>query len=492
VEYLFGDASPSQLDRNYIEYLRDLLDFAVAMLGSHVTATKLQRDVDDRASAAALVQAQLHTIGERLEATLQDLAGADTTTVAAQALEGIRAGQTRELRRFEQDVLAGVEREQTKTTQAVAAERAQNHARLEKLLLKHDLPKSSHWVSVSLDPGGAYAAKTSGRSRNGVSWVMALAIPSDHLFAQLVRVDRLMPLLAVKLPQESGWVRKSVKLRSYKLAKEVVTEVSFAAGSSTIKLRAAPQEDAGYDIVRNAKTHGLAVQRVGKGVEIEPYEPDPEDSQGLMQLWNELTGAAAELRLSRRGLLEARFEATPVGELADPTELVHRLVAQVGPIIRAIAQHSLSPTELVLKRVLADDRREEIFASKVDLLEKLAPLPPKLYRLFGPLGLDDTSEPVPSQPGAGSAPAPTPSSPGDTPGPEAPTRLVSLPLPSTPPAPRRPRGPGHGDAPSRPSAPTPPAARDSGAGGGPVEPRGDGAGPFSDSVEVPLDELEKG
>ena len=122
-------------------------------------------------------------------------------------------------------------------------------------------------------------------------------------------------------------------------------------------------------------------------------------------------------------------------------------LTQAGPAIRAIAQHSLSPSELVLKRVLADDRREEIFASKADLLEKLAPLPPKLFRLFGPLGLDDTSEPIPLVPGSSPATAATPSTPGGTPGPEAPVR-------------------------------------GSGAGKGPAAPTGD-------SVEVKLDELEQ-
>jgi len=193
-----------------------------------------------------------------------------------------------------------------------------------------------------------------------------------------------------------------------------------------------------------------------------------------VQLWNELTRAAAGLRRNRCALIDARFDGTPVGELNDPTALVHRLVTQVAPVVRAIAQHSLSPHELVLKRVLADDRREEIFASKADLLEKLTPLPGNLYRLFEPLALDDTSEPRPSRPGSFRPAVATPSAPGDTPEAEAPTRLASLPTPSTPAPHGRLRGPGYGDSPSRPSGPPPPPVRGSGAGRQPAEPPGDG------------------
>jgi len=265
VEYLFGDASPSPLDRNYLEYLRDLLDFSVAVLRAHVTATQLLREADDRASAAAIVQGQLRSIGERLEGTLQNVAGPQTTTAVAQAIATIRASQARELQHAEQEVRTELERELTKANQAIARSGRRTTGSSRSFCSSTICPTALIGSAVGLGAGDVYVAKASGRSRNGLSWVLSLAIPSDHLFAELVRVDRVVPLLVVKLPQESGWVRKSVKLRGYKLAKEVLTEISFAPGSATLKLRAAPQEEAGYDIVRSAKTHQFCGQACRQG-----------------------------------------------------------------------------------------------------------------------------------------------------------------------------------------------------------------------------------
>jgi len=58
-------------------------------------------------------------------------------------------------------------------------------------------------------------------------------------------------------------------------------------------------------------------------------------------------------------------------------------------VVQEIAWRSRSATELVLKRLLADDRREEIFVTKVELTKKFEPLPQNLRRVFDPLGLSD-------------------------------------------------------------------------------------------------------
>jgi hypothetical protein len=56
--------------------------------------------------------------------------------------------------------------------------------------------------------------------------------------------------------------------------------------------------------------------------------------------------------------------------------------------VQSVAARSLSPTELVIKRMLADGRREEIFVERAELVRKLDPLPAAHRALFAPLGLD--------------------------------------------------------------------------------------------------------
>ena len=55
---------------------------------------------------------------------------------------------------------------------------------------------------------------------------------------------------------------------------------------------------------------------------------------------------------------------------AKPTLLVERLIATMAPVVQEIAARSQSPGELVLRRLLSGDRREEIFLSKARAEER--------------------------------------------------------------------------------------------------------------------------
>lgn len=480
MEYLFGDATPSPLDRNYIDYLRDLLELTASLLAAHAETTKLARDAHDRELGASIVSSQLQDLGTRLKAALDGFAGPQLTSMASQAVDNMQALCVKELQRAEAELASTLSSDLGRIQQAITAEHAKYHGYMQKLLLKHDLPECTQRVGVRLDKDGAYQATLTGHASCGVSWIVELSIPAGHLFGEALRVERVAPQLAVQLPQESGWVRKSVKLRTHKLGNLLVAEILRTRAHTAIRLRVSSQEDAGFDLVRPAGSRSLQVLRVDKGVADEPYEPDGEDARALQALWSELLKASASLQDCRSSLLDGRFEGVALREMADPTELVRRLIAQAAPVVREIARHSLSPKELVLKRVLADDRREEIFASKADLRDQIAPLPAKLRKMFDPLGLDDESDPRPS--GAGPASRPQPSDPLPD---EPPTRLVApLPKPSTPPPPRR-RKTKPGVPPAVPAQPTPPPK--AAAGSPPTAP---GDPQTGDSVEVPLDELE--
>jgi hypothetical protein len=74
----------------------------------------------------------------------------------------------------------------------------------------------------------------------------------------------------------------------------------------------------------------------------------------------------------------------------------------MAPVVTEIARHSLAPDELVLKRVVTDDRREEVFVAKADLISKLDPVPVALRGVFAPLGLGDLGRPGPAVKASGS------------------------------------------------------------------------------------------
>jgi hypothetical protein len=79
------------------------------------------------------------------------------------------------------------------------------------------------------------------------------------------------------------------------------------------------------------------------------------------------------------------LENAPLWKEHDPRQVADRLIAVIAPIVREIAVHSPGGTELALKRLAADKRREEVFVSKASLVQKLAPVPERLRPLLGPL-----------------------------------------------------------------------------------------------------------
>src|SRR5690606_36102557 len=118
-----------------------------------------------------------------------------------------------------------------------------------------------------------------------------------------------------------------------------------------------------------------------------PFEPTDDDRNKLIELCARIETEADALAPHRATLVETSFDGRTLESHDDPAALVRRLVQRLAPVIQEIGRRSLSSDELVLKRVLADDRREEIFASKADLRAKLTPVPAPLREVFAPLGL---------------------------------------------------------------------------------------------------------
>jgi hypothetical protein len=117
-----------------------------------------------------------------------------------------------------------------------------------------------------------------------------------------------------------------------------------------------------------------------------------------------------ELARHRTQIVEAKLDGESLQSHAKPTLLVERLIAVLVPETREIAARSQSRSELVLRRSLGGDRREEIFLSRQDLQRKLEPLNDRNRALFDSLLLDGgvpagNAEPPPPPPPRAETPA---------------------------------------------------------------------------------------
>jgi len=294
--------------------------------------------------------------------------------------------------------------------QLATSERSACATALEDLLLRHALPDAVVITHVCVEAGTHYTAQLHGRTPYGLEWVLLLNVPSSNPLAHVLRVERVAARLEVEAPEEGGWIHKEVKIRPQRFDRLYLAELTVDPAETTIKLRAAPEgTGAGFDLTFKPDEPHVELVRVleGGAAPDAPYSVVGDDVHKLRSLHDDLVAMANDLAEHRKSLIEASLDETPLLELESPRELVERLIANIAPTVQQIAKRSLTPGELVLKRLLGDNVREELFVSKAELRQKLEPLPTSLKRVFDQLALWEPHGPAAetAQPGAGSTAA---------------------------------------------------------------------------------------
>lgn len=393
--YLYGDATESTLDHNYLEFLKAAVDFAAGVLESSDRVRCFEDESQQKKREAAREREQIAAVERALTTTVDQCLTVTDAPLTNKCVHQVRALTHGELERSKGAIEKGLERELARLQAQIKDQRAGNLVRLERLLLEHDLPTSRQWVDYRLDDTGKASADLVGVSGLKLGWSIELEIPPEHLLHAPLRIDRLMPQMTIDVPEMSGFIRKRVKPKRYKVTKDHVIAIQHQGSEAVLVLRTnVAERDTGFDITFREGVPSQVV-RLHKGKASDPSEPEAEDVDRLQELFGKLTASLAELRNNRRALRSARLDDKPLARHAHPSVLVERLVDEMAPVVREISQHSLSPTELVLKRVLADDQRVEIFASKAELQAKIETLSPEAKRIFAPLELDQPN-PVPS------------------------------------------------------------------------------------------------
>jgi hypothetical protein len=211
--------------------------------------------------------------------------------------------------------------------------------------------------------------------------------------------------------ETGGWLKKSDKLVAQKLGRYQVAGVVVGSDVTTVRLRATPEANAIGFVVTSRRNGDLSVEPTGGGPSRE-IALDDRGRPGLRLLAERLEAAANALTENRTGLVSVELDGMPIVQHEHPRILAERLIAAIAPTVQKIARHSRSPDELVLRRLIGDNRREEIFVSTAELVKLLDGLPPHARELFAALQLGGTrarppaDEPtLPARPAMEAAPA---------------------------------------------------------------------------------------
>ncbi|MCG8417403.1 MAG: hypothetical protein MJE77_05600 [Proteobacteria bacterium] len=387
--YLYGDSSSSAITINYIDFLRQIVDVSVEMLlaEQRVDAARArQRELEE---AVRTEVSRLEELGARVHGIIESVQQIRSGTPTARCAEVIEQASTNAVRA----AVADLRSELADNVERVAIDRKKQREAYMKslgaLLLVYDLPDSSREVHLALDYGEEYTGQLRCHTPYDVSTSVDLDVSASSAFTRQVRVSYFAPGLEIHSPERVGWVRKQLKLVKNNVSKFYINELTVSATRTSFKLRATPAfNSAGYDVLIYGVEPTVEIaHRKAADAEMVAFDVAGEDIEPLADFGKKLAQAVLEIKHSRKQLLGVDVDGQPLIEHEDPAVVVERVIEAMAPVVGEIAAHSQSSSELVLRRQLDEDRREEIFLSKQELATKLADLPESLHRLFAPLDL---------------------------------------------------------------------------------------------------------
>lgn len=390
MHYSYGDSSASPFVSNFLEFLRDSLDFSVYLLEAdqRIRGTKKQRLELERRTEQELEQLEAlrRAATSAIEAAPKGAPDSPAVECAARMATVCNDSVDASVASVGRKLSALV----AETEAHEASEREGCVKALLGLLASHTAPQSSSVRRARLREAARYEVVLEGEWPGvGLSWTSELAIPDAHPFKQPLRVEALRHGMEISAPDQTGWLKKEVKMRPQHLERHAIDEVIVDGTKTLLRVRTEPGGNNGFDFESDAQTGRVGASRViagEDGLVGGPFELEPHDVPKVKELCELVRDHLAALKPTQ--LREAKLGDVEFRALPSFVDACERLVGNLAPFVNEIAKHSLEPDELVLRRPLGNDRREEIFVSKTTLRKKYEHLSPELNALFAPLGLN--------------------------------------------------------------------------------------------------------
>jgi hypothetical protein len=390
MSYLFGDSTTSPFRINYIEFLRLAIGFSVHVL-------RVERRVLTERSRRSSLEVGVETDRRRLQqllAAFTDVIRREATGAEPRVGKVAQDLEEKSLQVVEaglQSLTASLAQELEAIEKGIQVERKSTVEALEKLVLQYDLPDARNAVHVRL-ADGRYSAWLESATPYGLETLIELAIPPESGFVHDARVDRFSEALELHAPETSGWLRKESRMMPHKVGRFFIVELDVEEDETSIKLRSSTEPNAtGYDIVVRREEPRVRMTRAGKDVDASaPFDVEDADVPNVVRFRDKVVEAAQFLTSQRRTLVSAQLAEKPVQESEGMRGLIEQLVRVLAPSVREISARSLLRSELVLRRMIGDDRREEIFVGRSELRAKVAELGDEEdRRIFDPLELNE-------------------------------------------------------------------------------------------------------
>ena len=378
--YRYGDGTPFPLDENFIETLTTAVETCTnAFLPLAELDTRRERARDTRKGGdreiAKLADLERDVLGA-LATHLGDKK--PPTSVTAQLADKLTATVKATIADSKKQIEARVA-----TTEVQAAARTAGDGVVKALapfFEVHTLPKST-WI-MSWDARGAEVAADAVATAGRLAAAFSLAVDT---FRAPIRVDTLADAVVVHM-MKKGMFGKA-KPAPIDLGKYVLVAYERTASERVLTLKEnANKSSAGlrFAVVETGATW-VSITAAGDA-EGETNPLDVDDIDAVRRLADGATKALQDL-IDKRRLVDLTLGGTPVADLPEPRMVPFELLAQLTPLARSIRERSRMSGELVLKRDIGDNRREELFVPRATLAAQYARLPHEYCKPFEDMGI---------------------------------------------------------------------------------------------------------
>lgn len=384
MRYQYGDSTPSPLQSNFLAYLADAMEFCIHLLLAQERIEALHKErraVDESMDSERTRITGLRVlVAEAIDAANtggnDSISGRAVERVSAAAENAIKASLA-ELQAKRDDELNSLDGKQR-------AERDGCLDAFGKWIAHHEAHEGTWRLGAYLGDSGRYEGEIVGTAPFGVAWRCEIELAADHPMARGSRVGDFVTQIELTFPEVGGWLKKNTKVRPQRIDAYSIDEVATDGKRTTIALRAAPRGPAGLDVTLVDNSVEVTLGGAKETIDVEIGKDDREK---LISLRDRLLDALTTHAGMRRRVVSATLDDAPLAE-HDLGEVAKRFIDAAAPIVQEIHSHSLSDDELVIRRMIGDGRREELFVATSALLDKLGRAPRNTRALFGPLGLE--------------------------------------------------------------------------------------------------------
>ena len=378
--YRYGDGTPFPLDENFIETMTSAVE---ACTSAFLPLTELDTR-RDRAKAARTEAdgelARLAELDKAVQTAMAPFAAADRRSAQAQAV----AQKVVQLAR------QSIQQARTQVEGRVTALEAQAGAGTAADAVLHALrPFFDHHTLPNTKWTFAWDARGTEATAEGVA--TAGRLTASFSFAvggtwrMPVRVDQLAEAVVVHM-MKKGLLGKA-KPAPVDLGKYVVVAFERTAAGHVITLKEKPDR-ASQGLRFSVTDSGATWESLGASgqTETEANPLDHEDEGGVRRLGEAANKALDEL-VGHRTLTDLTLGGQALAAMPEPRAVPMEVLRQLTPLSRTIRERSRVHGELVLKRDLADGRREELFVPRAKLSQHFAKLPAEYRKPFEDMGV---------------------------------------------------------------------------------------------------------